>query len=124
MIQVEAMACAKPVISINKMGPSETIIHKKTGFLAEVAEEIKLDQEWVYPHMGFNERKIIQFDSPKTFAYRASIEDLRKYTLKLLTEPKLCKTMGQAGREHVLKNLDYKIIGKKISDITKDRLKL
>jgi alpha-maltose-1-phosphate synthase len=124
MIQVEAMACGKPVISIDKMGPSETIIHNKTGFLAKVAEEIKLDQEWVYPHMGFNERKIIQFDSPKTFAYRADVNELRDFSLKLLTDPELCLKMGQAGREHVLKNLDYRIIGKKISDITKDRLKL
>jgi len=29
MIQVEAMSCEKPVISINKMGPGETIIHNK-----------------------------------------------------------------------------------------------
>ena len=124
MIQVEAMACGKPVISIDKMGPSETIIHNKTGFLAKVAEEIKLDQEWVYPHMGFNERKVIQFDSPKTFAYRADINELRDFSLKLLTDPELCFKMGQAGREHVVKNLDYKYIGQKISDLTKDRLKL
>lgn len=36
MIQVEAMACGKPVISINVGGPAETIIHNKTGFLARV----------------------------------------------------------------------------------------
>ena len=45
MIQVEAMACGKPVISINKGGPAETIIHGKTGFLAGVAEEVKLNEE-------------------------------------------------------------------------------
>ena len=44
MIQVEAMACEKPVISINKMGPSETILHNKTGFLANVGEEITLNE--------------------------------------------------------------------------------
>ena len=53
MIQVEAMACGKPVVSINVGGPAETIIHNKTGFLAGVAEEVKLTEEWVYPHMGF-----------------------------------------------------------------------
>jgi len=57
MIQVEAMSCGKPVISINKMGPSETIIHNKTGFLAKVSEEIKLDSEWVYPSMGFEKQE-------------------------------------------------------------------
>ncbi|MFH0712048.1 MAG: glycosyltransferase family 4 protein [archaeon] len=124
MIQVEAMACGKPVISINAGGPAETIIHNKTGFLAKVAEEIKLNEEWAYPSMGFHTKQIVKFDSPKTFAYRADIEDLRKFTLKLLTDDKLCKKMGEAGREHVIKNLDYRDISKKMIDITKEKLDL
>lgn len=124
MIQVEAMSCGKPVISINKMGPSETIIHNKTGFLADVAEEIVLNEEWAFPHMGFDEKKIVKFDSPKTFAYRASVEDLRKHTLKLLTDDLLREKMGNQAREHVVKNLDYKHISKQMLDITKDKLGL
>ena len=114
MIQVEAMACGKPVISINKMGPSETIIHKKTGFLAKVAEEVILDQEWVYPHMGFEEKKILKFDKPKVFGYRADPEELAEFSLKLLTDEELTDKMGKAAREHAVKNFDYKIIAKKI----------
>ena len=124
MIQVEAMACGKPVISINKMGPGETIIHNKTGLLADVAEEIQLDEEWVYPSMGFGKQEIVKFDVPKTFAYRADIEDLRKHTLKLLTDEALCKQMGEEGRKHVVRNLDYKVISKKMLEITKERLGL
>jgi len=124
LIQVEAMSCGKPVISINKMGPSETIIHKKTGFLAKVAEEVKLEGEWVYPSMGFKRKEIIKFDSPKTFAYRADINDLREYTLKLLTDEQLAEKMGKQGREHVVKNLDYRDIAKKMVGITKDKLNL
>jgi len=124
MIQVEAMACEKPVISIDKMGPGETIIHNKTGFLAKVSEEIKLDSEWAYPSMGFKTKHVVKFDSPKTFAYRADIEDLRKFTLMLLTDDELCKKIGKQGREHVLKNLDYRDISKKMVDITKERLDL
>jgi alpha-maltose-1-phosphate synthase len=124
MIQVEAMSCGKPVISINKMGPGETIIHNKTGFLAKVGEEIKLESEWVYPWMGFKEKKKVKFDSPKTLAYRADIEELRKYTLKLLTDDKLCEKMGKEARKHVVKNLDYRVIAKKMVDITKERLDL
>ncbi len=124
MIQVEAMACEKPVISINKMGPSETILHNKTGFLAKVAEEVQLKEEWVYPSMGFGKQEIVNFDIPKTFAYRADVDDLRKYTLKLLTDPELCKKMGKEGRKHVVKNLDYQVISKKMLDITKERLGL
>jgi len=124
MIQVEAMACAKPVISINAGGPSETIIHGKTGFLARVSEEIQLEEEWAYPGMGFASRQIIKFDKPKTFAYRANIEDLKEYTLKLLNSPELCREMGKAGRKHAVETFDYRIIAKKILDVIKERLDL
>jgi glycosyltransferase involved in cell wall biosynthesis len=122
MIQVEAMSCEKPVISIDKMGPGETIIHNQTGFLAKVSEEINLNEEWAYPHMGFCNKQIIKFEKPKTFGYRADIEDLKKYTLKLLTEDSLREKMGKQGREHVLKNLDYRITSKKMADLTKETL--
>jgi len=122
MIQVEAMSCGKPVISINKMGPSETIIHNKTGFLARAAEEVILNKEFVFPSMGFKKKKIIKFKEPKTFAYKADIDDRAKYTLKLLTDDRLREKMGKEAREHVVKNLDYKHISKKIVNITKDKL--
>lgn len=124
MVQVEAMSCGKPVISINKMGPSETIIHNKTGFLAKVAEEIKLEGEWVYPSMGFEKHEIVKFKEPKTFAYRADISDLTEYTLKLLTDGELREKMGRQGREHAVKNFDYKYTSKKMVDITKEKLGL
>jgi alpha-maltose-1-phosphate synthase len=124
MLQVEAMSCAKPVISINKMGPSETIIHNETGFLAKVSEEIKLDQEWAYPSMGFNEKHMVQFQEPKTFAYRADVNELKKYALKLLTDDDARFEMGKKGREHVLKNLDYRVISNKMIAITKEKFGL
>ncbi len=124
MIQVEAMSCGKPVISIDKMGPSETIIHNKTGFLAKVSEEIKLESEWVYPSMGFKKKEVIKFEEPKTFAYRADINDLKNYALKLLTDENLREKMGEQAREHVVKNLDYRDTAKKMLDITKEKLDL
>ena len=119
MIQVEAMACGKPVISINVGGPAETIIHGKTGFLAKVADHVLLEQEWVYPWMGFPEKKIIKFDKPKIFAYRANIDQLAEYTYKLLTDKKLREEMGKAAADHALKNFHYKVIAQKFLDLIK-----
>ncbi len=124
MIQVEAMSCGKPVISINKMGPCETIKHNETGFLAGVAEEVKLSEEWAFRHMGFTKKHLVKFDHPKTFAYRADVNDLREFTLKLLSDDALRESMGQKAREHVLNNFDYKDISKKMVDITKEKLSL
>jgi len=124
MIQVEAMACGKPVISINKGGPAETIIHGKTGFLAESAEEINLSEEWAYPSMGFSSKQIIKFDSPKTFAYRANIDDLIKYTKMLLENPELCREMGEAGRKHAVENFDYRVTSKRMLNVIKEKLGL
>ena len=44
--------------------------------------------------------------------------------LKLLTENNLREEMGRRGREHVVKNLDYRVISKKIVEITKKKLGL
>lgn len=124
MIHVEAMACGKPVISINKMGPAETIIHNKTGLLARVAKKVQLTEEWAYPSMGFKEKQVVKFDSPKTFAYRADINDLRDFTLRLLTDDELRENMGKEAREHAVKNFNYNHIAKKMVDITKEKLNL
>lgn len=124
MIQVEAMACGKPVISINKMGPGETIIHNKTGFLAEITEEVKLSEEWALKHMGFTKKHLVKFKKPKTFAYRADINQLREFSLKLLSDDSLRETMGKQAREHALNNFDYRDIAKKMVDITKEKLNL
>jgi alpha-maltose-1-phosphate synthase len=124
MIQVEAMACGKPVVSINAGGPAETIIHEKTGFLAKVSEEVMLKEEWAYPSMGFNSKQIIKFDAPKIFGYRADVDDLAKYTLKLLQDDKLREEMGKAAREHAVKNFDYKVTSKKMLDVIRDKLEL
>jgi alpha-maltose-1-phosphate synthase len=124
MIQVEAMACGKPVVSINVGGPAETIIHNKTGFLAKVAEEIQLTEEWANQGMGYSTKQIVKFKSPKTFAYRADVNDLAKYTRMLLLDPELCTQMGAEGRKHTVENLDYRVIARKMMETIQTKLEL
>src|SRR3989338_2235135 len=122
MIQLEAQACGIPVISINAMGPKDTVVHGETGYLAKVAHTIDLDSELVYPEMGFPEEMRIFFERPKTFAYRADIDDLASYLLELLSNDEKRKQMGEHAREHASKNFNYRDLSAKMTQIIKDRL--
>jgi len=113
MIQLEAEACGKPVISINVGGPVDTIVHGETGYLAKVSQTIELYEEWAYEGMGFEADHKRKFDEPKVFAYRADIKDLAKYTKELLTNDKLREEMGRKAYEHAMKNFQYQDVAKK-----------
>lgn len=117
MVQVEAQACGKPVISINVGGPKDTIVHEKTGFLVDVASEIKLESEWAYPWMGFEENHKVKFKEPKTFAYRANTDQLAMFTLKLLEDDNLRMQMGENAARHALENFHYKTTAKRMLDL-------
>lgn len=39
-IPVESMACGTPVLTFNKQGPSETVIHGETGWVASNSKEL------------------------------------------------------------------------------------
>lgn len=124
MIQMEAGACGKPCISINVGGPVDTIIHGKTGFLAEVGETIELKEEWAYEGMGFDADHKIVFDKPKVFAYRASVPDLAKYTKMLLTDDQLRQEMGQQAYQHVSQNYHYHDIARKCMKALHEKLNM
>jgi alpha-maltose-1-phosphate synthase len=121
MIQLEAQACGKPVISINVGGPRDVVKHNETGFLVDVAYEIKLDREWVHPSMGFKKKYQMEFPIPKTFAYRANVDQLAECTLKLMKNEKLRETMGKAAAEHALTGFHYKIIAQQMLDLIKKK---
>lgn len=122
MIQMEAEACGRPVISINVGGPVDTIVHGKTGFLAEVGETVELTEEWAYESMGFDATHKIKFAKPKIFAYRASIPDLVKYTKQLLTDDKLREEMGKNAHKYALANFHYVDVAKKAVKIIQEKL--
>ena len=117
MIQLEAQACGKPVISINVGGPKDVVVHDKTGYLVNIANEIKLDSEWAHDWMGFEEKHKVVFPNPKTFAYRANVDEIAEYTLRLFENEKLIEEMGKAAAEHALENFHYKVTAKKMLDL-------
>ncbi len=119
MIQLEAQACGKPVISIDVGGPRDTIIPNETGFLAEVESEVKLDSEWVTRKMGFERRHRMKFPEPKTFAYRANVNQLAESLLNLATDAKLRNKMGKAAAQHAYDTFNYRITAKHIADLIK-----
>jgi len=124
MIQVEAQSCGIPVISIDKMGPKETIVHGETGFLARVASTVELTEERAYSDMGFDSDRTILFDQPKIFEYHADTDELADYLLRLLTNEKLRATIGKRAREHVLRNFEYHRTATQMSSLIKERLHL
>lgn len=119
MIQLEAQACGKPVISIDVGGPRDTIIHEETGFLVDVESEVKLTSEWVCKRQGFESRHKIHFPEPKTFAYRANIDQLAQFTLKLAQDKTLREKMGKTAAAHAYDTFNYTITSKHISDLIK-----
>lgn len=124
MIQMEAEACGVPVVSINEMGPKETIVHGETGFLASVAETVELKKEIVHPHMGFEEQGVVEFEKPKIFAYRASVEEITDYLLRLMNSEELRRSMGEKGRAHATRNFEYRMIARKMTELVGEKFGL
>jgi len=122
MLQLEAMACGAPVISIDAMGPKDTVIHGETGFLAKVGSTVDLTEEWVNEEMGFEEPFKMEFAKPKTLAYHADVDDLAKHLLRLLTDDALAKRMGERGVEHARKNFHYNVLAKRCVGLLQEKL--
>jgi len=123
-VQLEAMACGKPVISIDAMGPKDTILHGKTGFLAKVASTVELTEEWVTEEMGLGSVFKMKFSKPKTLAYRADVDELARYTLRLLGDDSLREQMGKQAAEHALANFQYQHLAKQCSETLRRRFSL
>jgi starch synthase len=122
MPQVEAGACEKPVIGIKAMGMLDTIIDGETGFLANVAQKIIVDQVMVGDESGFEGKHRVLFKEPRTVDYRANVHDIARYLMILMTDAELRKKMGKAARERVVGNFDYRIVAKRFVEIISDKL--
>ena len=122
MAQVEANACAKPVIGIKAMGMLDTMIHGETAFLANVAQEIVLNEVIVGKESGFKSKHKIVFQSPRVAEYRASVDDIANDLMTLMTDSTLRDKMGQAGRARVVKYFDYRVVAKRFVQIINEKL--
>jgi len=122
MPQVQAGACAKPVIGIKAMGMLDTLIHGKTALLAEVAQEVLIRETILGSESGYEERHRHIFDKPRTVDYRASVHDIANYLMDLMENPELRIGLGQAARERVVENYDYRKIAKRFVEIVEEKL--
>lgn len=124
MPHVEAQACGKPVLSIDAMGIKETVIHGKTGFLADIADVVALKEGLADKTMGFAQETIIKFDEPKVIAVRPNVEQLAEYALAMLTDDDLVEGMGIAAREHVAANFDYRAVARRVAGLIREKVPL
>jgi len=122
MIQIEANACEKPVIGIKAMGMLDTLVHGKTAFLADVAQEIRLREAMLGDESGYQEGYKHVFKRPRIVDYRASVNDIANYLMDLMQDAGLRERMGKEGRKRVVENFDYRVIAQRFVKIIEKRL--
>ena len=122
MPQVEAGACGKPVVSIKAMGMLDTLIHGETALLAKVARKIVVNEVLLGEESGFEDHHKIIFKAPRIVDYRANVQDIAKYLLRLMKDAEMRDKMGNAGRERVVANFDYRVVAKRFVQIINDKL--
>jgi glycosyltransferase involved in cell wall biosynthesis len=124
MAQVEANACGKPVIGIRAMGMLDTMVHKQTAFLAHVAQEVRVRETVLNGEGDGDPARHVVFKRPRTADYRASVHDIANYLMDLMTDEKLRRRMGAAGRAHVVDRFDYRVVARRFVEIVSSRLKI
>jgi len=113
MPQVEAGACGKPVISINAMGPADTLVHGETAFLANVAMEVRMMETELGEESGYEAHHRVVFDQPRSVDFRASVHDIANYLMDLMSDPELRRRMGEAGRQRAVELYDYRAVARR-----------
>lgn len=121
MPQVEAGACCRPVLGIKAMAMLETLVHGQTGFLARVAQEVRVKETVLADHG--RDRRVV-FRRPRIADYRASVHDLAKYLLALMGDEPLRRRMGEAGRRRVVERYDYRTVARQFIELIQQKLGL
>lgn len=124
MGQVEANACGKPVVGIRAMGMLDTLVHEETALLARVAEENYITEALLGPESGYADGHRFVFDAPRIADYRADVNDIATYLLRLMTDPALRARLGVAGRQRVVEHFHYRVVAQRLLRILSERLGL
>jgi glycosyltransferase involved in cell wall biosynthesis len=99
----------------------DTLVHNKTAFLAGVAQKIVVSEEILGAESGFEDNHKVEFDSPRTVDYRASVQDIAGYLTDLMTDSALREKMGKAARAHVVQHFDYRVVAKQFVEIIQNK---
>jgi glycosyltransferase involved in cell wall biosynthesis len=110
------------VIAIDAMAFRDTMVHGETAFLAEVAEERKINEGRFGEGHEYESSRRIVYPKPRIAEYRASVPDIAKYLLRLMQDSALRKRMGEAGRKRVVELFDYRRVAQQFVKIVSDRL--
>ena len=122
MGQVEANACGKPVVGVRAMGMLDTLVHEETALLARVAVENYITETLLGPESGYAAGHRFVFDAPRIADYRADVNDIATYLLKLMTDPALRTRLGAAGRQRVVEHFHYRGVAQRLMQILSERL--
>jgi len=100
----------------------DTMVHNKTAFLANVAQEIRARETTLGIDHGVEEGRRVVFKRPRIVDYRASVHDIANYLMDLMTDQALRQRMGAAGRQRVVTTYDYRVVARRFARTVKDRL--
>lgn len=124
MPQVEAGACGKAVIGIHAMGMLDTLVHEETALMAEVAEQIVVNEVILGLESGYPENHKVVFGTPRTVDYRANINDIRTHLQRLMNDETYRSQLGQAARQRVTAKFDYRTVARQFVQILEEKLNI
>ncbi|MCF7889714.1 glycosyltransferase family 4 protein [Candidatus Bipolaricaulota bacterium] len=117
MPHVEASASGKPVIAADDMAFKDTMVHGETAFLAEIEKENVITSSVLGKEAGFQDGYSHKFLHPVVADYRAGVDDVAEYLLRLMNDRKLRKKMGKAGRKYVEERFGYRTVARRFLEL-------
>jgi alpha-maltose-1-phosphate synthase len=100
----------------------DTMVHRQTAFLADIAQEIRLRETILNEESGYKSKHKFTFKNPRIVDYRASVHDIANYMMDLMTDKDLRIKMGQAGRQRAVEMFDYRVVARKFVEIISAKL--